>query len=145
MENVPAVFAGNGFSPLRSRKNGKWRAVRHANKNIIEDNVNNGTERTKHISRITIWLIRSRRLMNRNNRGLHLLISRHDRTIYRSLFYPNQPGQHRSCQWISSLPGWVKKMLSLSSIWFFRSPDMLVPEHPVSHDIPPDSSRLIDW
>jgi len=73
--NAPVVFAGNGFSPLHSRKDGKGHAVRHAGKNFIEDNVNNGTGKTKHISRATIWLIRSERSMNRNNPGIH---RRHD-------------------------------------------------------------------
>jgi hypothetical protein len=35
-------------------------------------------------------------------------------------------------------------MLSLSSIWFFRSPAMFMPEHPASHNMWPDSPRLID-
>ncbi len=145
MGNVPAVFVGNGFSPLHSKTDDKGRAVRHVEKNFIEDNANNGTERTRHISRATIWLISSRRLINRNNRLMHLLISRREPTIRRSLLYPNQIGHNRFCQWISSLPGWAKKMLSLSSIWFFSSPVMPVPEHLVSHDISPDISRLIDW
>jgi hypothetical protein len=57
VENVPAVFAGNGFSPVCSRKDGKRRAARHVKMNVIEDNVKNGTGRTKHISKITIWPI----------------------------------------------------------------------------------------
>ena len=92
VENVPAVFAGNGFSPLHSRRDDKGRAVRHVEKNFIGDNVNNGTARTRHISRTTIWLIKSRRLINRNNRLIQLLISRHNRTIRQSLLYLNQIG-----------------------------------------------------
>ncbi|MEA2059777.1 MAG: hypothetical protein U9P10_04515 [Thermodesulfobacteriota bacterium] len=42
MENVHAAFAGNGFSPLHSRKEDKGRAARHAEKNFIGDNADNG-------------------------------------------------------------------------------------------------------
>jgi hypothetical protein len=143
VENVPAVFAGNGFSPLLSRKSDKGRAVRHVEKNFTADNVNNGTGRIKHISKTIISLISSRQSMKKNrkkNQRGRLLVNRRDRTIHPPPFYPEQPLRNQFCQWISSLLGWAKQMLSLSSIWFFRSPAMVVPELPESHDISPDFS-----
>jgi hypothetical protein len=56
--NVPAVFAANGFSQLRNKKDGKRHAVRNVNENVIEGNVKNGTGRISPISKITIWPIR---------------------------------------------------------------------------------------
>lgn len=70
MENVPAVFAGNGFSPLLSRKSDKGRAVRHVEKNFTADNVNNGTGRIKHISKTIISLISSRQSMKKNRKKI---------------------------------------------------------------------------
>jgi len=84
VENDPAVFAENGFSPLHSRKGGNGRAVRHANTNFIEGNASNGTGNTRNISRATIWQIRSRRSMNRNHPGIH---HRHDQKIHQPPVY----------------------------------------------------------
>jgi hypothetical protein len=79
VENVPAVFAGNGFNQFRNRENGKKHAVRHAGKNVIDDNVKNGTGRTKPVSKTTIWPISLTRSISRNNRKILPQINRHDR------------------------------------------------------------------
>jgi len=52
LENVPVAFAVSGSSLMSGKKTGKKPvAILNAKENTIEDNVQNGTKKTKNISK----------------------------------------------------------------------------------------------